>query len=101
MVYCSVFDRSTGKVFTSSTHGRISHFPLLTGTSHDRPVRLIAAGAVVLGDVHLGRDVSVWYNAVPCRGDTERIEVGEGTNVQDLSVVHSDPGVPCVVGTAV
>lgn len=64
------------------------------------PSAFIAAGAVVLGDVHLGRDVSVWYNAV-LRGDTERIEVGEGTNVQDLSMVHADPGVPCVVGRRV
>jgi carbonic anhydrase/acetyltransferase-like protein (isoleucine patch superfamily) len=64
------------------------------------PSAFIAAGAVVLGDVHIGRDASVWYNAV-IRGDTERIEVGEGTNVQDLSMVHADPGVPCVVGRRV
>ena len=64
------------------------------------PSAFIAAGAVVLGDVHIGRDASVWYNAV-VRGDTERIEVGEGTNIQDLSMVHADPGVPCVVGRRV
>ncbi len=60
----------------------------------------IAQGAVVLGDVHLGRDVSVWYNAV-LRGDTERITIGEEANIQDLSMVHADPGVPCVVGRRV
>jgi carbonic anhydrase/acetyltransferase-like protein (isoleucine patch superfamily) len=64
------------------------------------PSAFIAEGAVVLGDVHIGRDVSVWYNAV-IRGDAERIEIGEGTNLQDLSMVHADPGVPCVVGRRV
>jgi carbonic anhydrase/acetyltransferase-like protein (isoleucine patch superfamily) len=64
------------------------------------PSVFLAAGAIVLGDVHLGRDVSVWYHAV-VRGDTERIAIGEGTNIQDLSMVHADPGVPCVVGRRV
>ncbi len=64
------------------------------------PSAFIASGAVVLGDVHLGRDASVWYNAV-IRGDTERIAIGEATNIQDLAMVHADPGVPCVVGRRV
>ena len=64
------------------------------------PSAFIAPGAVVLGDVYIGKDASVWYNTV-IRGDTERIEVGEGTNIQDLSMVHADPGVPCVVGRRV
>ena len=64
------------------------------------PSAFIAAGAVVLGDVHIGRDASVWYNTV-IRGDTERIAIGEGTNIQDLSMVHADPGVPCVIGRRV
>ncbi|MDR3637254.1 MAG: gamma carbonic anhydrase family protein [Isosphaeraceae bacterium] len=64
------------------------------------PSAFIAAGAVVLGDVHLGRDASIWYNAV-LRGDTERIAIGEESNIQDLSMVHADPGVPCVVGRRV
>jgi carbonic anhydrase/acetyltransferase-like protein (isoleucine patch superfamily) len=64
------------------------------------PSAFIAAGAVVLGDVHLGRDVSVWYNAV-VRGDTERITIGEASNIQDLAMVHADPGLPCVVGSRV
>ncbi len=57
----------------------------------------IAPGAVVLGDVHIGSDTSVWYYAV-IRGDTERIRIGEGTNLQDFTMVHADPGVPCLVG---
>jgi carbonic anhydrase/acetyltransferase-like protein (isoleucine patch superfamily) len=64
------------------------------------PSAFIARGAVVLGDVRLGRDSSVWYNAV-VRGDSERIEVGEGSNIQDLSMLHADPGFPCVVGARV
>lgn len=60
----------------------------------------IAAGAIVLGDVQLGRDVSVWYNTV-IRGDTERIVIGDESNIQDLSMVHADPGVPCIVGRRV
>jgi carbonic anhydrase/acetyltransferase-like protein (isoleucine patch superfamily) len=64
------------------------------------PSAYIAHGAVVLGDVHLGRDVSVWYNTV-IRGDTERIAIGDETNIQDLSMVHADPGRPCLVGRRV
>lgn len=60
----------------------------------------IAAGVVLLGDVHVGKDASVWYNAV-IRGDTERIVIGDASNVQDLSMLHADPGVPCVVGPRV
>lgn len=53
--------------------------------------------AVVLGDVTLGSDVSVWPNAV-IRGDVERIEIGDRSNVQDGAVIHCDPGVPTVIG---
>jgi carbonic anhydrase/acetyltransferase-like protein (isoleucine patch superfamily) len=64
------------------------------------PTAFIAPGAIVLGDVVLGKDVSVWYNAV-IRGDTDTISIGEGTNIQDLSMLHADPGVPCIVGCRV
>jgi len=60
----------------------------------------IARGAVVLGEVRLGPDSGVWYNAV-IRADAERVEVGEGSNIQDLSMLHADPGFPCVVGPRV
>jgi carbonic anhydrase/acetyltransferase-like protein (isoleucine patch superfamily) len=60
----------------------------------------IARGAIVLGDVHLGAESSVWYNAV-LRGDVDRIAVGEHTNIQDLSMLHADAGVPCTVGCRV
>ena len=64
------------------------------------PTAFIAPGAIVLGDVHLGAESSVWYNAV-IRGDTDRITIGEQTNIQDLSMIHADPGVPCTVGCRV
>ncbi len=64
------------------------------------PTAYIAHGAIVLGDVRIGRDSSVWYNSV-LRGDTDRITIGEATNIQDLSMIHADPGVPCLVGNRV
>ena len=47
----------------------------------------IAPGARVIGDVHIGEDLSVWYNCV-LRGDVESIRVGARSNIQDGSVVH-------------
>lgn len=60
----------------------------------------IAAGAVVVGNVTVAEDASVWFNAV-LRGDTEAIAVGCGTNVQDLACLHADPGFPCLLGERV
>lgn len=57
----------------------------------------IAPGATVIGDVHLDADCSVWFGAV-LRGDVERLAIGRGTNIQDNSVLHSDPGAPLTVG---
>src|SRR5271170_3227837 len=64
------------------------------------PTVFIARGAIVLGEVQLGKDASVWYNAV-IRGDVERISIGEATNIQDLSMAHADRGYPCVAGSRV
>jgi carbonic anhydrase/acetyltransferase-like protein (isoleucine patch superfamily) len=60
----------------------------------------IAPGAVVVGDVTLGARSSVWFNAV-LRGDVDRIEVGEDSNIQDGSVVHMDEGSPALIGARV
>jgi carbonic anhydrase/acetyltransferase-like protein (isoleucine patch superfamily) len=57
----------------------------------------VAPSASVIGSVRLGRWASVWFGAV-MRGDTEWIELGDGTNVQDGSVMHTDTGTPLVVG---
>lgn len=60
----------------------------------------VAPNATVVGDVVLGDDVSVWFGAV-LRGDVERLTVGPGSNVQDNSVLHADPGAPLVLGAGV
>jgi carbonic anhydrase/acetyltransferase-like protein (isoleucine patch superfamily) len=60
----------------------------------------IAPGAQLIGEVHLGDGASVWFNAV-LRADDERIEIGEGSNVQDGTVIHCDRGQPTLVGRTV
>jgi carbonic anhydrase/acetyltransferase-like protein (isoleucine patch superfamily) len=57
----------------------------------------IAPTATVLGDVKLGDNVSVWFSAV-MRGDTNKIRIGDGSNIQDNVVVHCDDGFPAVIG---
>lgn len=64
------------------------------------PGAFVHDGAEVIGRVWLGAASSVWPRAV-IRGDTERIVVGEGSNVQDGAVLHADPGFPCVLGARV
>lgn len=61
------------------------------------PTAYIAQGAVVVGDVSLGRESSIWYNTV-VRGDMAPVRIGDQTNIQDLSMVHVDEGVPCIIG---
>ena len=56
----------------------------------------IAPGAHVIGDVTIGRGSSVWFAAV-LRGDIDKIRVGEGTNIQDGSLLHVDIGRPCIL----
>lgn len=60
----------------------------------------VAPNAVVIGDVVLAAGVSIWFGAV-VRGDVERIVIGRGSNIQDNSVLHSDPGAPLTVGEMV
>lgn len=57
----------------------------------------VAPGAHLMGRVTLCSGASVWFNAV-LRGDNERITVGRGSNVQDGSVLHTDPGFPLTIG---
>ncbi|MFU8814251.1 MAG: gamma carbonic anhydrase family protein [Pseudomonadales bacterium] len=71
----------------------------------DRRVRAegdywVADSAVVLGSVLLKNNASVWFNAV-VRGDNELITIGENSNVQDGSVLHTDPGCPILIGSNV
>ena len=61
------------------------------------PNSWVASNAVIIGKVELKKDSNIWFN-VTLRGDVEPITVGEGSNVQDGSVVHSDPGCPVIIG---
>ncbi|NMC61263.1 MAG: gamma carbonic anhydrase family protein [Candidatus Methanofastidiosa archaeon] len=56
--------------------------------------------AFVNGKVKIGRNSSIWPFAV-LRGDIERIEIGEGSNIQDNAVVHTDTGKPTIIGNHV
>ena len=57
----------------------------------------IAPSATLIGDIILKSNASIWFGAV-LRGDNETILIGENSNVQDNSVLHTDLGVPLVVG---
>ena len=57
----------------------------------------VAPTASLIGNVTVGSRASIWFSAV-LRGDFDRIEVGEGTSVQDTAVIHCAPGLPTIVG---
>ena len=58
----------------------------------------VADNAVLIGRVRLKTDASIWFGAV-LRGDNEWIEIGERSDVQDNSTLHTDPGYPIVIGS--
>tara|TARA_Y100001970_G_C14192283_1_gene836102 strand:- start:1543 stop:2046 length:504 start_codon:yes stop_codon:yes gene_type:complete len=64
------------------------------------PEAWVASNSTIIGKVKLEKDSSIWFNAV-LRGDIELITIGEGSNVQDGSVLHTDPGYPLTVGKRV
>jgi carbonic anhydrase/acetyltransferase-like protein (isoleucine patch superfamily) len=64
------------------------------------PSAMVLSETTLIGRVHLGREVTVWPGAV-LRGDNEPITVGEGSNLQDGCVVHTDPGCPVTIGRQV
>jgi len=57
----------------------------------------VAPNATLIGDVRLGVDANIWYQAV-LRGDYSPILVGQGTNIQDGCILHGDPGEPTTLG---
>ena len=61
------------------------------------PTAFVHPAAHIIGDVTLGARVSVWPTAV-LRGDNDAIVIGEDSNVQDGTIIHVDPGVPCTIG---
>jgi carbonic anhydrase/acetyltransferase-like protein (isoleucine patch superfamily) len=60
----------------------------------------IAPTAILIGNVRLKKNASVWFGAV-LRGDNDLIELGENSNIQDNSVCHTDPGQPMIIGDGV
>jgi carbonic anhydrase/acetyltransferase-like protein (isoleucine patch superfamily) len=71
------------------------------------PSAFIAETAVIIGDVQVGPQSSIWYNCV-VRGDVNFIRIGSRTNIQDLSMLHvthrknaEDPGAPLIIGDGV
>ena len=60
----------------------------------------VAPNATIIGKVKLEKNSSIWFNAV-LRGDIEPIVIGEKSNIQDGSVLHTDPGYPLTVGKGV
>jgi carbonic anhydrase/acetyltransferase-like protein (isoleucine patch superfamily) len=64
------------------------------------PQSWVAPNATLVGKVRLERGASVWFNCV-LRGDNELIHIGENSNVQDGSVLHTDMGYPLTLGTGV
>mgnify|MGYP002776322124 CR=1 FL=1 len=57
----------------------------------------VAESAEVIGKVELHQNASIWPKVV-VRGDNDLIQIGEGSNVQDASVLHTDPGYPLIIG---
>src|SRR5476649_1054296 len=70
----------------------------LTKTPDIAGALFVAPNATIIGDVQLGKDSSVWYGAV-LRGDIEAIRIGEGTNIQDLTLIHLADDLPVRVGS--
>lgn len=65
------------------------------------PTAFIAENAVIIGDVEIGAGANVWYNVV-IRGDVNYIRIGEGTNIQDGTIVHAETVQgPCIIGNHV
>jgi len=69
--------------------------PVLEGNGH-----YVADNATLIGRVRLKHQASIWFNAV-LRGDNDWLEVGERSNIQDGAILHTDPGIPLVVGDGV
>lgn len=72
----------------------------LDGTAprfEDESSNWIAPDVVLIGNIDIGRNVGLWFGTV-VRGDNEPITIGAGTNVQEHTIMHTDPGFPLTVG---
>ena len=75
--------------------------PLLGKTPKIHPSAFIAENAVIIGDVEIGEEASIWYNVV-IRGDVNFIKIGNKTNIQDGTIIHAAYKVfPTIIGNNV
>ncbi len=72
-------------------HNYKDKHPSLDQTSH------VFEGAQVIGDVSIGKNVSVWFNAV-IRGDMDKVVIGDNTNIQDGTIIHTNTDMPTIIG---
>lgn len=72
-------------------------YPFRQQSPQTQQAAFVAPGADLIGDVRLGDGSSVWYRAV-LRADLAPIEIGSGSNVQDLCCLHVESGAPCRLG---
>jgi gamma-carbonic anhydrase len=78
-----------------------AHFPCRYRNPKIDPAAFVAPGAHVIGDVEIGSESSIWFNAV-VRGDVNYIRIGEKTNIQDMTMIHvSYQASPTIVGNGV
>ena len=75
-------------------------FALDTVTPQMADSSYVAPTAVVIGDVLLAKQSSVWFNTV-VRGDTDTLHIGPASNIQDNSVIHTDKGIRFAIGEGV
>lgn len=63
----------------------------------DRSSNFVAPDAAVIGNVRIAKDVSIWFGTA-IRGDNEVISIGRGSNVQEHTIMHTDPGFALTIG---
>jgi len=64
---------------------------------HDRDSNWIAPDATLIGNISVGRNVGFWFGVV-VRGDNDLIAIGDDSNVQEHTIMHTDPGFPLTIG---
>ncbi len=72
----------------------------MRGEVHIHPTAYVAPTATIVGNVQVGEEASVWFGCV-LRAEESPIIIGSRTNVQDLTVIHTDPGYACLLGAGV
>ena len=64
------------------------------------PSVFVGQGVVIIGDVSVGEESSIWFNST-LRADTTPVTIGAGTNIQEGCILHADPGFPAIIGDGV